>query len=61
MKKLLTKKQLREKIGFSPAHIDRLEDAGRLPQRIRIGFRVFWLESEIDAWIETHAAERDRS
>lgn len=59
--KLLTKKALREKIGFSFAHIDRFEDAGRLPKRIKVGFRVFWLESEIDDWILARIAERDHS
>ncbi len=61
MKRLLTKKALRERIGFSFAHIDRLEAADLLPERIKIGGRVFWLESEIDTWIDAHVAKRDRS
>jgi prophage regulatory protein len=59
--KLLTKKAVREKIGFSFAHIDRLEEAGKLPKRIKVGFRVFWLDSEIDDWIRERIAERDNS
>jgi prophage regulatory protein len=59
--KLLPKKAVREKIGFSFAHIDRLEDAGKLPKRIKVGFRVFWLDSEIDDWIKERIAERDHS
>jgi len=57
--KLLTKKAVRDKIGFSFAHIDRLEAAGQFPQRVKVGFRVFWLESEIDDWIKDRLAERD--
>ena len=59
MKRLLTKKALRERIGFSFAHIDRLEAADLLPKRIKIGGRVFWLESEIETWIDARVAERD--
>ena len=51
--RLLTKKELRHKIGFSFAHIDRLEAAmPTFPKRVRIGFRVFWSEREVDLWIE---------
>ena len=57
--KLLTKKAVRDKIGFSFAHIDRLEAADQLPKRVKVGFRVFWLESEIDDWIKDRLAERD--
>ena len=62
--KLLTKKAVREKIGFSFAHIDRLEaqttPPGRItfPRRVRIGFRVFWSEIETDAWIADQLAHR---
>ena len=51
--RLLTKKELRHKIGFSFAHIDRLEASmPTFPKRVRIGFRVFWSEREVDRWIE---------
>ena len=56
--KLLTKKQVREKVGFSSAHIDRMEKANRFPKRVRIGFRVFWSDEEIDIWIATHLNAR---
>ena len=62
--RLLTKKDLRHKIGFSFAHIDRLEaqstPPGRttFPRRVRIGFRVFWSESEVDQWIADQLAYR---
>lgn len=59
--KLLTKKAVRENIGLSFAQIDRLEAAEKLPKRVKVGFRVFWVDSEIDGWIKDRIAERDRS
>lgn len=56
--RLLTKKLVRDKVGFSFAHIDRLENEGKFPKRVRIGHRVFWVEQELDAWIAEHVAKR---
>jgi predicted DNA-binding transcriptional regulator AlpA len=38
-----------------------MENEGRFCKRIRIGFRVFWAESEVQSWIAARIAERDRS
>lgn len=58
--RLLSKKQVRERVLYSPAHIQRLEDAGLFPKRIRLGQgRVGWLETEITAWLEAKIRERD--
>lgn len=52
--KLLSKRQVKERVLYSFAHIDRLEARGLFPKRIRLGQqRVGWLEEEIDAWIKT--------
>lgn len=60
--KLLCKKEVRERVKYSFAHIDRLEREGRFPVRVRLGpHRVAWLESEIDAWIAELVAQRDSS
>lgn len=60
--RLLTKKQVRERVCYSPAHIDRLEAEGRFPRRVRLGVsRVAWVEDEVTAWIADRVAERDRS
>lgn len=60
--KLLTKKEVRERVCYSPAHVDRLEAEGRFPKRVRLGpGRVAWLETEIDDWIASMVAKRDRS
>lgn len=58
--RLLSKKAVREKVLYSPAHIARLEAAGLFPKRVRLGTgRVGWLEQEIDDWIIERIAERD--
>ena len=58
--RFIRKKELRAKVGYSPAHIDRLEQAGDFPKRINLGPNsVAWLEHEVEAWIEARVAERD--
>ncbi len=58
--KLLSKKQLKEKVVYSIQHITRLEQAGKFPRRLRLGDnRVAWLESEVDDWIQQKLIERD--
>jgi prophage regulatory protein len=60
--KLLSKRQLRELVLYSPAHIQRLENAGLFPKRVRLGTyrasRVGWVESEVRAWLEAKLKER---
>ena len=63
MIKLLSKKQVKETVGFSYAHIDRMEfdpdyERWDFPKRVRVGFRVFWVESEIQQWLEVQIANR---
>ena len=66
MTRLLSKKQIREIVGFSFAHIDRMEndpayaDLG-FPKRVQIGFRVFWVEVEIYTWVDLQVSKRDAS
>ena len=60
--KLLTKKEVRDRVCYSPQHIARLEKAGLFPKRVRLGQnRVGWVEDEINQWIEACILERDRS
>lgn len=60
--KLLSKKEVRERVCYSPQHFTRLELAGLFPKRVRLGQnRVAWVEEEIDAWIRDRIAERDAS
>jgi prophage regulatory protein len=58
--KLLSKKQLREMVLYSPAHIARLEADGKFPKRVRLGSsRVGWVDQEVNDWIRARIAERD--
>jgi prophage regulatory protein len=58
--RLLSKKQVREKVLYSPAHIARLEEAGKFPKRVRLGQgRVGWVEQEVLDWLHQRIAERD--
>ena len=58
--RFLRRRDLRAKVGYSAAHIDRLEKAGLFPKRVVLGpGAVAWLESEIDDWIRSRLSERD--
>ena len=60
--KLLSKKQVRAIILYSPAHIDRLERAGQFPKRVRLGTnRVGWIEQEVLDWLLIRINKRDSS
>jgi prophage regulatory protein len=58
--RLLSKKALREKVLYSPAHIARLEAAGKFPKRVQVGpGRVGWVDEEVEDWLKQRIAERD--
>jgi len=61
--KLLSKRQLKELVLYSPQHIQRLEDAGTFPKRIRLGngprSRVGWIEQEVLDWLRVRIERRD--
>ncbi len=43
--KMLSKRQLKELVLYSPQHIARLEKAGLFPKRVQLGLsRVGWVE-----------------
>lgn len=45
--RILSKRQLKDFILYSPQHIARLKAAGRFPQRVQFGkCRVGWIEQE---------------
>ena len=57
--RFLSKKQLREMVLYSPAHIARLEAAGKFPLRVRLGpGRVGWVEQEILDWMIAQMKKR---
>ena len=58
--RLLSKKQVRDLVLYSPQHIARLEAAGKFPKRVKLGqCRVGWVEQEVQNWITARIAERD--
>jgi prophage regulatory protein len=45
-------------VPFSGLHLQRLEDAGKFPRRIRLGTRTHrWVEEDVDQWIADRLAE----
>lgn len=51
--RFINAKQLRHRVLFSQQHINRLEAAGLLPKRIRLGpARVAWSSNEVTAWMQ---------
>ena len=51
--KLLSKKQIKEIVLYSPQHIDRLEAEGKFPVRVRLGQnRVGWVDTEVYKWLQ---------
>ena len=53
MDRLISKKELRTIVLYSPSHIDRMEKAGTFPKRVRLGQnRVAWWKSDIQKWLD---------
>ncbi|MBU1212816.1 MAG: AlpA family phage regulatory protein [Alphaproteobacteria bacterium] len=58
--RLLSKRQLKEMVLYSPQHIARLEKAGKFPQRVQIGpNRVGWVEAEVLDWLQERLDGRE--
>jgi excisionase family DNA binding protein len=38
-------------LDFSPRHVYRLADAGRMPAPVRIGCLVRWRRTDLDSWL----------
>ena len=51
--RILSKRQLKELVLYSPQHIARLEKAGQFPLRVNLGpARVGWVEAEVLDWLQ---------
>ena len=51
--RILSKRQLKELVLYSPQHIARLEKAGKFPKRVQLGpNRVGWVEDEVMDWLQ---------
>ena len=50
---ILTQKDLRGLVPYTPQHILRLEKAGKFPRRIKLGQnRIGWRLIDIEAWLQ---------
>lgn len=57
--RLLSKRQLKEMVLYSPQHIARLEKAGQFPKRVQLGqSRVGWVEAEVLDWLTSKLNRR---
>lgn len=56
---LLDKRDVIKKTRMAESSIWRREHHGDFPKRIRIGGKCYWLEHEVDAWIDAQAATRE--
>lgn len=58
--RILSKRQVKELVLYSPQHIARLEKAGLFPKRVQLGLnRVGWVEGEVLDWLELRLAQRE--
>ena len=58
--RILSKRQLKEMVLYSPQHVARLEKAGKFPKRIQLGpNRVGWVESEVLDWLQQRLESRE--
>jgi prophage regulatory protein len=59
--RILSKRQVKELVLYSPQHIARLEAAGQFPKRVRLGAnRVGWVESEVLDWLQERIDRREK-
>jgi prophage regulatory protein len=58
--RMISKRQLKELVLYSPQHVARLEAAGKFPKRVRLGpSRVGWIEQEVLDWLQERIRRRD--
>ncbi len=51
--RVLSKRQLKEMVLYSPQHVTRLEKVGAFPKRIQLDpNRVGWVEAELLDWLQ---------
>ena len=57
--RILSKRQVKETVLYSPQHIALLEAAGQFPKRVQLGInRVGWIEEEILDWFLERISRR---
>ena len=57
--RILSKRDLKELVLYSPQHIARLEKSGDFPKRVQLGAnRVGWIEAEVLEWLDERINDR---
>ena len=57
--RIITQKELANRVPYSPVQIWRLEKAEKFPRRIQLGpNRIGWVEAEVEAWLRKRLDER---
>jgi predicted DNA-binding transcriptional regulator AlpA len=60
MRKLLKIREVLERIPVSRAHIYNLIAEGKFPRQVKLGGTgAFWVEAEVEAWIQGHIDAAD--
>ncbi len=60
--RILSKREVRRLVLYSPQHISRLKKAGKFPKRVKLGpSRVGWVESEVLEWLEERIKRREET
>lgn len=58
--RILSKRQLKDLVLYSPQHVARLEAAGAFPKRVQLGpNRVGWVEDEVLDWLQKRIDRRE--
>ena len=58
--RIISKRELKELVLYSPQHIARLEKAGKFPKRVQLGpNRVGWVLDEVLEWIDERLKRRE--
>lgn len=59
--RMLSKRQVKELVLYSPQHIARLEASGLFPLRVQLGAcRVGWVEAEVLDWLQKRIDARNQ-
>jgi prophage regulatory protein len=52
--------EVQRRVSLGKVALWRLRREGRFPQPVRLGSRIAFIESEVEAWIEERIRERDQ-
>ncbi len=57
--RIVTQKELRVLVPYTPQHISRLEKSGKFPRRMQLGQnRIGWRLMDIEAWVNARTPKQ---